>query len=286
MKVKELIEELKSYNTEAEVTVGDNFYIETNKTITSFTGTKVFATLAEAEELNNYNTIGAIISYKEGIGYTVWNGDPENLEFDWKAVAKGKSETGEQKSEGWSWNQFSLINDYGTVIAICCGRGLWLSTAWTGSRDAKMWAISGSELYNNVCRFAIQNDGRAIARHMYANARHIADSPLFSDAKAFDSGIAETVGHWFVPSKKELLEIQNNACTSHKSEKTSVSCDYDNYLCYAANINNADYWSASQYCYINAIAFDVYFKGSYVGINYKFTTYLSFVALHFGDALS
>ena len=60
--------------------------------VTSFDGIKEFDNLTDAEELNNYDVMGAVLSYN-GEKFIVWNGNKTTNTWDWDAVAVDSNNT-------------------------------------------------------------------------------------------------------------------------------------------------------------------------------------------------
>jgi len=146
---------------------GTNETLKINNVITSFKGVKEFASLFDAEELNHYNTRGAVLSYDNGI-FKAWNGDPDNLEWQFDEFPEGLCVGATDTSAYFRYpndddnysdsNGMLFINDenwigkdsegnnvilyagipttHGTPIAVCLGKGLWHVLNWQ-ERDAE-----------------------------------------------------------------------------------------------------------------------------------------------------
>ena len=150
--------------------------IKLDDAVTRFEGVKEFTSLKQAEELNHYNTVGAVLSYDNGV-FKAWNGDPENLEWNYKEFPDGLC-VGDVDATYFKYpasepnNNYSMINgmafinetnDYswigknvdnsdvilhadipithGTPIAVCVGKGLWYVLNWE-SRDEETGSVS------------------------------------------------------------------------------------------------------------------------------------------------
>jgi hypothetical protein len=66
-------------------------YLEKSQ-VTSFDGIKEFTNLNDAEELNNYDVMGAVLSWN-GEKFIVWNGNKTTNTWDWDAAAVDNSKT-------------------------------------------------------------------------------------------------------------------------------------------------------------------------------------------------
>jgi len=162
---------------------GTNETLKVNNVITSFKGVKEFASLFDAEELNHYNTVGAVLSYDNGV-FKAWNGDPENLEWNYKEFPEGLCVGATDTSAYFKYpndndnysmsNGMAFINDenwigqdvngnnvilyasipttHGTPIAVCVGKGLWHVLNWQ-ERDAE-----GSVTFKNL-KWATSDEG-------------------------------------------------------------------------------------------------------------------------------
>ena len=215
--------------------------------VTSFDGIKEFASLAAAEELKNYNTIGAVLSLDNGV-YKAWNGNPNKLEWDFNAyVASCAGDKYEQnKSEmcgcyfinSWADNDTPEwpSDTHGKPIAVCVGKGLWAKLDWEGLTKAMMWATSGTKFYNNFIPEAFGKDGEKITVEVLKRD-DLTDSPLFSAVKA--------AGDVFVPSAFQCREIWDNLAFLDANHNNRVN--FRSRLCCAIKYVGDSYWSSSQY---------------------------------------
>lgn len=168
---------------------GTNETLKVNNDITSFKGVKEFASLYDAEELNHYNTVGAVLSYDNGV-FKAWNGDPENLEWNYKEFPDGLCVGATDTSTYFKYpngdnnysmnNGMAFINDsnwigynasgnnvilnadipttHGTPIAVCVGKGLWHVLNWE-ERNSETGAVTFKSL-----KWATSD---AAANHLY-----------------------------------------------------------------------------------------------------------------------
>jgi len=168
---------------------GTNETLKINNVITSFKGVKEFTSLFDAEELNHYNTKGAVLSYDNGV-FKAWNGDPDNLEWNYKEFPNGLCVGATDTSAYFKYpndddnysdsNGMLFINDenwigkdsegndvilyagipttHGTPIAVCLGKGLWPVLNWQ-ERNSE----TGSVTFKNL-KWATSVEG---ANHLY-----------------------------------------------------------------------------------------------------------------------
>ena len=245
--------------------------------VTSFDGIKEFASLAAAEELKNYNTIGAVLSLDNGV-YKAWNGNPNQLEWDFNAyVASCASDKYEQNKtkmcgcyfvNSWDGDTPEWPSDtHGTPIAVCVGKGLWIKLDWTGLTKSMMWATGGT-FYNFILE-AFGKDGEKITVEVLKQD-DLSGSPLFSAVRA--------AGDVFVPSVFQCREIWDNLAFLDTKHNNQVN--FRSRLCCAIKYVGGDYWSSSQDA--NAtLAYDLYRDG-YVTNSSKDNSYRSFASLRFG----
>lgn len=82
----------------------------------------------------NYCIIGALLS-KQGDTWTIWNTNPTETGY-WDP----KSDTITTPS-----------TQYGEVVAVCVGRGLWAKIGWSGLTNTYKWAASDSDaIYKTI----------------------------------------------------------------------------------------------------------------------------------------
>ena len=247
--------------------------------VTSFDGIKEFASLAAAEELKNYNTVGAVLSLDNGV-YKAWNGNPNQLEWDFNAyVASCAGDKYEQnKTEmcgayfinSWAGDTPEWPSDtHGTLIAVCVGKGLWAKLDWSGLTNLMKWATSDTNFFNNFIPEAFGKDGEKITVEVLKRD-DLTDSPLFSAVKA--------AGDVFVPSAFQCREIWDNLAFLDANHNNQVN--FRSRLCCAIKYVADNYWSSSQL----ASATSAYYLDSFGSIpsSTKRTSRLSFACLRFG----
>lgn len=247
--------------------------------ITSFTGVKEFASLEAAEELKDYNTPGAVLSLDNGT-YKAWNGDPENLVWNYNAyVAKcagdnydnHKSETGGcYFIDSWAEDDDPEIpNTYGTPVAVCVGKGLWVKLDWSGLTTTMEWAKSATNFYNNFITEAFGKDGEKITIEVLKR-QDLSGSPLFS--------AVSTAGDVFVPSAFQCKEAWDNLAFMDIDHNNKVN--FRSKLCCAIKYVGDSYWTSSQSQYYY-IAYTWTYGGG-ISNNRKDFSYRSFACLRFG----
>lgn len=163
--------------------------LKIGEAITKFEGVKEFTSLQQAEELNHYNTVGAVLSYDNGV-FKAWNGDPENLEWNYKefpdGLCVGATDTSAyfrypNDNDNYSMNNgMAFINNenwigkdansddvilyasipttHGTPIAVCVGKGLWHVLNWQ-ERNSETGAVTFKNL-----KWATSDEG---VNHLY-----------------------------------------------------------------------------------------------------------------------
>lgn len=193
--------------------------------ITKIEGTKAFSgTKPSQSYMDSIAIIGALLSYKDGT-YTVWNGDSSADDY-WNPKKTGQYEAPSDK--------------YGTVIAVCCGQGLWVSTEYSGNTNTYAWCSSTSdELYKNVHGSTIHcTSGWINTNHMWDNYA----SAIWKDGEDGKGGTVLKynsnysvvwgmlfntevtglgTGTCYLPSKIQLVEIQQNVCSNSSHQKDS-----------------------------------------------------------------
>lgn len=143
--------------------------------ITSFQDTYVGDSLQDLKPIaENCNCIGALISYDSTTQkYTLWNGD-KNAEEYWDP---------HKYSDG---SNYEPSDEYGTVIAVCAGQGLWpFVGGWYGldatnisltinnsqntmKQGYMSWAPNGSTIYNTyISKMAKNLKGWNNTKHLF-----------------------------------------------------------------------------------------------------------------------
>lgn len=219
----------------------------------------------------NYCIIGALLS-KDGDGnWTVWNTNPEETEY-WDPKSDEATTPSEQ---------------YGEVVAVCLGRGLWAKLDWSGLTTGYKWAASADDaIYNKYHAINIHGNGWESTKHIIDVHPDILTGTIWEQLKS------ETTADYdlYIPSKLELIEIFNNTCDgNHVDEQYHQDSfhTFNNNLCKLLNIGviTKAYWSSSQttgpqpyYNFAERITFD---KSASFGCNPKTCEWCSFALLHF-----
>ena len=257
--------------------------------VTSFDGVKEFADLTAAEELNNYDVMGAVLSYSEDSKkFIVWNGNKTtntSNTWDWDAVAVDDSNTTSASGIVYAtvFKQ-TVPTTHGTPIAVCVGNGMWVVIN-NGGNDTTAelynqykWAKDDTNsMHTTVITEGFKKHGAEICKEIYKRA-DLSDSELFTFAKSIKP-VGVTDCRCYVPSMQQQMNIITDV---HKGEnyadKTNVLC---NVIKYGANY----YWTASQHI---CDAYDAYYANGNGSIYdyYKSYSYYCFFCLHFGQALA
>ena len=215
----------------------------------------------------NYCIIGALLS-KQGDTWTIWNTNPTETGY-WDP----KSDTITTPS-----------TQYGEVVAVCVGRGLWAKIGWSGLTTNYKWAAPADAIYNNYHAINIHGNGWESTNHMFTTHSDILTGTIWEQLK---NGATSDYA-LYLPSKYELLEIHNNTCdgTHVEQEKGSQPCTFNKnlgkLLSLSTTINN--YWSSSQYADRGSgygDAFRVTFSCGYVNDSTKTSEWPSVALLHF-----
>ena len=215
----------------------------------------------------NFCIIGALLS-KQGDTWTIWNTNP--------------TETGywDPKSD----EATTPSTQYGEVIAVCVGRGLWAKIGWSGLTNTYKWAASSSDaIYNNYHAINIHGNGWESTNHMFTTHSDILTGTIWEQLK---NGATSDYA-LYLPSKYELLEIHNNTCDGihvDEQEKGGSAHTFNKNLGKLLSLSTDFYWSSSQYAYSRSNynnAFNVYFDDGDVSINNKTYDYRSVALLHF-----
>ena len=217
----------------------------------------------------NFCIIGALLS-KQGDTWTIWNTNPEETGY-WDP----KSNTITTPS-----------TQYGEVVAVCVGRGLWAKIGWSGLTNTYKWAASNSDtdaIYNNYHAINIHGNGWESTEHMFTAHSNILTGTIWEQLK---NG-ATSDYTLYLPCKYELLEIYDNTCDGiHVDEQVQGSSahTFNKNLGKLLSLSPTDYWSSSLYADSDSYydcAFYVYFdNGSVNGID-KPGAYRSVALLHF-----
>ena len=214
----------------------------------------------------NFCIIGALLS-KQGDTWTIWNTNPEETGY-WDP----KSDTSTTPS-----------TQYGEVVAVCVGRGLWAKIGWSGLTTNYKWAASDSDaIYNNYHAINIHGNGWESTNHMFTTHSDILSGTIWEQLK---NGATSDYA-LYLPSKYELLDIHNNTCDgSHKEESQgSQAHTFNKNLGKLLSLSADYYWSSSQFANPDSFynyAFVVYFDDGFVFSDNKTNGYRSVALLHF-----
>lgn len=215
----------------------------------------------------NFCIIGALLS-KQGDTWTIWNTNPTETGY-WDP----KSDTITTPS-----------TQYGEVVAVCVGRGLWAKIGWSGLTTVYSWAASDSDaIYNNYHAINIHGNGWESTNHMFTVHSDILSGTIWEQLK---NGATSDYA-LYLPSKYELLDIHNNTCDGihvDEQEKGEQAHTFNKNLGKLLSLSTYGYSSSSQYVgsdsdYSNAFSVD--FSDGYVYSDSKTTEQRSVALLHF-----
>ena len=216
----------------------------------------------------NFCIIGALLS-KQGDTWTIWNTNPTETGY-WDP----KSDTITTPS-----------TQYGEVVAVCVGRGLWAKIGWSGLTNTYKWAASDSDaIYNNYHAINIHGNGWESTEHMLTVHSGILTGTIWEQLK---NGATSDYA-LYLPSKYELLEIHNNTCDGiHVDEQVQGSSahTFNKNLGKLLSLSpDYYYWSSSQYAESDSIYHLAFSVSFYIGTVYndaKTNEYRSVALLHF-----
>lgn len=215
----------------------------------------------------NFCIIGALLS-KNGDTWTIWNTNPAETGY-WDP----KSDTITTPS-----------TQYGEVVAVCVGRGLWAKIGWSGLTTNYKWAASKLDAINkNYHAINIHGNGWESTNHMFTTHSNILSGTIWGQLK---NGATSDYA-LYLPSKYELLDIHNNTCDGiHVDEQVQGTSThtFNKNLGKLLSLSTDKYYSSSQYAgpYSNYNgAFYVSFDVGYVDYNFKTDGYRSVALLHF-----
>ena len=176
----------------------------------------------------NFCIIGALLS-KQGDTWTIWNTNPtETGYWDPKSDEATTSST-----------------QYGEVIAVCVGRGLWAKIGWSGLTNTYKWAASSSDaIYNNYHAINIHGNGWKSTNHIFTAHSDILTGTIWGQLKNGKTADYDL----YLPSKYELLEIHNNTCDrTHvdEQEQGSSAHTFNKNLGKLLGLSTDYYWSSS-----------------------------------------
>lgn len=176
----------------------------------------------------NYCIIGALLSKDSDGNWIVWNTNPSETNY-W-----------DPKSDKTSTPSIQ----YGEVVAVCVGCGLWAKIGWSGLTNTYKWAASDSDaLYNNYHAINIHGNGWKSTNHIFTAHSDILTGTIWEQLK---NGATSDYA-LYLPSKYELLEIHNNTCDgTHKEQSQGTSSHtFDKNLGKLLSLSADYYWSSS-----------------------------------------
>lgn len=234
--------------------------------ITSQDAPKTYTKDKLSKVYENYCIIGALLS-KQGNTWTIWNTNPTETGY-WNP----KSDTITKPS-----------TQYGEVVAVCVGRGLWAKIGWSGLTKTYKWAFSEADtIYNNYHAINIHGNGWESTEHMFTAHSAILGGTIWEQLKNSKT----TDYDLYLPSRYELLDIHNNTCDGSHVEQSQGSSahTFNKNLGKLLSLSTSAYWSSSQY--VNSTsgyeyAFSVYFGDGFVRDYDKVRGYRSVALLHF-----
>ena len=278
----------QTFNTYKELLNGNAaiIYLDEVGRVTSFDGIKEFSSLAGAAELNNYDVMGAVLSYNEDSKkFIVWNGNKNTNTWDWDAVAVDDSNTTSLSGLVYATVfEQTVPTTYGTPIAVCVGNGMWVVIN-NGGDDTTAelynqykWANDDTNsMHTSIITEGFKKHGAEICKEIYKRT-DLSDSELFTFAKSIRP-VGVTDCRCYVPSMQQQMNIITDV---HRGEdyadKTNVLC---NVIKYDANY----YWTASQHIGDANNANNANNNG-YIFDDYKSSSYSCFFCLLFGQALA
>ena len=215
----------------------------------------------------NFCIIGALLS-KQGDTWTIWNTNPTETGY-WDP----KSDTITTPS-----------TQYGEVVAVCVGRGLWAKIGWSGLTNIYKWAASETDaIYKNYHAINIHGNGWESTNHMFTTHSDILSGTIWEQLK---NGATSDYA-LYLPSKYELLDIHNNTCDGiHVDEQVQGTSahTFNKNLGKLLSLSTNNYWSSSQYANPSSYyysAFYVSFRNGFVYYDGKTSEYRSVALLHF-----
>ena len=176
----------------------------------------------------NFCIIGALLS-KQGDTWTIWNTNPTETGY-WDP----KSDTITTPS-----------TQYGKVVAVCVGRGLWAKIGWSGLTTNYKWAASDSDaIYKNYHAINIHGNGWESTEHMFTTHSDILSGTIWEQLK---NGATSDYA-LYLPSKYELLDIHNNTCDRihvDEQEQGASAHTFNKNLGKLLSLSTNSYWSSS-----------------------------------------
>lgn len=246
--------------------------------ITSFEGTVTGSSLAElADFANRCACVGALLSHDNGT-FTIWNGDSTAAGY-WDPQATETS---------------SPSTQYGTVIAVCAGKGLWVAKDAVDAKNSYTFAPSDTDLYNAFLKSCVTGNGWDNTQHILTNYYndHVEnyEGTIWKWMKGVESNNSILANHLFIPNAEELRKVCFNTMDDVYTGQSDVSEDSQSFG-YSRNIGvllgltDDSFWSSSQCCNDCYCAYYVDFYSGCVNFSGKDGGYYSLALLHF-DALA
>ena len=222
---KEIKKNSVIYYTGEDTVLGD----EPGGLVTEQDAPKTYTKDKLSKIYENFCIIGALLS-KQGDTWTIWNTNPTETNY-WDP----KSDTITTPS-----------TQYGEVVAVCIGCGLWAKIGWSGLTTGYTWAASTSgAIYNNYHTINIHGNGWKSTKHMFDAHSDILTGTIWEQLKNGKTADYDL----YLPSKYELLEILNNTCdgTHVEQEKYLSEHTFNKNLGMLLSLSTKSYWSSSQY---------------------------------------
>ena len=261
---KEIKKNSVIYYTGEDTVLGD----ESGGLVTEQDAPKTYTKDKLSKVYENFCIIGALLS-KNGDTWTIWNTNPTETNY-WDP----KSDTITTPS-----------TQYGEVVAVCVGRGLWAKIGWSGLTNEYNWAASDSDaIYNKYHAINIHGNGWESTNHMFTAHSKILKDTIWEKLKNGKTDDYDL----YLPSKYELLDIHNSTCDgNHVEQPQGTSAHtFNKNLGKLLGVSTDDYyyWSSSQYAnsgqnYDNAFYVNFYYGGVYC--TNKTNGYRSVALLHF-----
>ena len=244
--------------------------------ITSFEGTVTGSSLSElADFANKCACVGALLSYNDGT-FTIWNGDNTADDY-WDPQATDVSEPS---------------NQYGTIIAVCAGKGIWVVKDAVNVENTYTFAPTDTGLYAYFLAGCVRGTGWDNTQHIlnnyYTDNQDEYLGTIWEWMKNIESNNSILENHLFIPNVEELRMIALNTSDRNITEDVENGNDYFRYnrnIGVLLGLTDSDFWSSSQYCYGYDFAYYVGFGNGGVGLDGKDGGYYSLALLHF-DALA
>lgn len=213
--------------------------------------------------------IGAIMSKNDKDEYTIWNTN-ENEQNYW-----------DPKSDVMT----DISDQYGTVIAICVGKGLWASLYWSGLKTEYSWAFLNTNLLNTYHAENIYGNGWDGTEHMFT--QHSDELITGKNETIWKHLLNESTDDYYlyIPSKFEILELLENLCDKdHTSEQVDGTSPhtFNKNIGKLFNIQGSKLYSTSSQ-YASMSEYVKYIYCADLKSTTKNTKLLSIALIHFKD---